>query len=147
MLNESVVREAVLNAIAHREYRFPGSAFVRQFPRRLEVVSPGGFPAGITASNLLWRQLPRNRRIAEACAKCGLVERSGQGANRMFEESIKEGKPQPSFVGTDEYQVSLTLLGEVQNPDFLRFFEKLGKERLPSFTTEDLLILDAIQRD
>lgn len=147
VLNESVVREAVLNAVAHRDYRLPGSVFVRQFPRRLEVVSPGGFPTGITASNLLWRQLPRNRRIAEACAKCGLVERSGQGANRMFEESIKEGKPQPSFVGTDEYQVALTLMGEVQNPDFLRFFEKLGKERLSSFTTEDLLILDAIQRD
>jgi len=147
VLNESVVREAVLNAVAHRDYRLPGSVFVRQFPRRLEVVSPGGFPAGITASNLLWRQLPRNRRIAEACARCGLVERSGQGANRMFEESIKEGKPQPSFVGTDEFQVALTLLGEVQNPDFLRFFEKLGKERLSSFTTEDLLILDAIQRD
>ena len=65
----------------------------------------------------------------------------------MFEESIKEGKPQPSFVGTDEHQVALTLLGEVQNPDFLRFFEKLGKQRLSSFTTEDLLILDAIQRD
>ena len=40
---------------------------------------------------MLWRQSPRNRRIADACAKCGLVERSGQGANRMFEESIKEG--------------------------------------------------------
>lgn len=147
VLNESVVREAVLNAIAHRDYRLPGSVFVRQFPRKLEIVSPGGFPAGITASNLIWRQLPRNRRIAEACAKCGLVERSGQGANRMFEESIKEGKPQPSFVGTDEYQVALTLMGEVQNPDLLRFFEKLGQERLSSFTTEDLLILDAIQRD
>ncbi len=146
-LNESVVREAVLNAIAHRDYRLQGSVFVRQFPRRLEIISPGGFPAGISASNLLWRQLPRNRRIAEACAKCGLVERSGQGANRMFEESIKEGKAQPSFAGTDDFQVALTLQGEIQNPDFLRFFEKIGRERLSSFTTEDLLVLDAIQRD
>src|ERR1035438_9288490 len=75
--NEAVVREAVLNALAHRDYRLPGSIFVRQFPRRLEIVSPGGFPPGITAANLLWRQSPRNRRIADACAKCGLVERSG----------------------------------------------------------------------
>jgi ATP-dependent DNA helicase RecG len=145
--NESVVREAILNAVAHRDYRRPESVFVRQFPRKLEIVSPGGFPNGITVDNLLWKQSPRNRRISEACAKCGLVERSGQGANRMFEESIKEGKPQPDFTGTDAHQVAVTLRGEIQNPEFLRFLEKVGKDRLASFTTSDLLILDSIQRD
>ena len=145
--NEAVVREAVLNALAHRDYRLPGSIFVRQFPRRLEIVSPGGFPPGINAANLLWRQSPRNRRIADACAKCGLVERSGQGANRMFEESIKEGKPKPDFTGTDDYQVELTLRGEIQNPAFLLFLQKLGVERLATFGTRDILVLDAVQRE
>jgi ATP-dependent DNA helicase RecG len=145
--NEAVVREAVLNALAHRDYRLPGSVFVRQFPRRMEIVNPGGFPPGITAENLLWRQSPRNRRIADACAKCGLVERSGQGANRMFEESIKEGKPKPDFTGTDDYQVELTLRGEIQNPDFLRFLQKIGAEQLSTFGTRDILVLDAIQRE
>jgi ATP-dependent DNA helicase RecG len=145
--NEAVVREGVLNALAHRDYRLPGSIFVRQFPRRLEIVSPGGFPPGITAANMLWRQSPRNRRIADACAKCGLVERSGQGANRMFEESIKEGKPKPDFTGTDDYQVELTLRGEIQNPAFLGFLQKIGAERLATFGTRDILVLDAIQRE
>lgn len=145
--NEAVVREGVLNALAHRDYRLPGSIFVRQFPRRLEIVSPGGFPPGITAANMLWRQSPRNRRIADACAKCGLVERSGQGANRMFEESIKEGKPKPDFTGTDDYQVELTLRGEIQNPAFLGFLQKIGAERLATFGTKDILVLDAIQRE
>jgi ATP-dependent DNA helicase RecG len=145
--NEAVVREAVLNALAHRDYRLPGSIFVRQFPRRLEIVSPGGFPPGINAANLLWRQSPRNRRIADACAKCGLVERSGQGANRMFEESIKEGKPKPDFTGTDDYQVELTLRGEIQNPAFLGFLQKIGAERLATFGTRDILVLDAVQRE
>jgi ATP-dependent DNA helicase RecG len=144
--NESVVREAILNAVAHRDYRRPGSVFVRQFPRKLEIVSPGGLPDGITVDNLLWKQSPRNRRIAEVCARCGLVERSGQGANRMFEESIKEGKPRPDFKGTDAHQVAVTLCGEIQNPEFLQFLEKVGQERLASFTTRDLLILDSIQR-
>ena len=145
--NEAVVREAVLNALAHRDYRQPGSIFVRQYPRRLEIVSPGGFPPGITAANLLWRQSPRNRRIADACAKCGLVERSGQGANRMFEESIKEGKPRPDFTGTDDYQVEVTLRGEIQNPAFLGFLQKIGAERLATFGTKDILVLDAVQRE
>lgn len=41
-VNETVVREAILNAVSHRDYRLGGSVFVRQFPRKLEVVSPGG---------------------------------------------------------------------------------------------------------
>ena len=64
--NERVVREAVLNAVSHRDYRHGGSVFIRQYPRRIEIVSPGGFPPGITPDNILRQQNPRNRRIAEA---------------------------------------------------------------------------------
>jgi len=145
--NETVVREAILNAVSHRDYRLPGSVFVRQFPKRLEIVSPGGFPPGITPANIVWRQSPRNRRIAEAFAKCGLVERSGQGANRMFEQSIKESKLVPDFTGTDAYQVAVTLHGEIRDPRFLRFLEQIGKERVASFCIEDLLVLDLIHRE
>src|SRR5947209_2668640 len=95
--NETVCREAILNAVSHRDYRLAGSVFVRQFPRRLEVVSPGGLPAGITPENILWRQAPRYRRIAESVSRCGLVERAGQGMDRIYEECIKESKPKPDF--------------------------------------------------
>ena len=145
--NELVVREAILNAVTHRDYRLGDSIFIRQFPRKLEIVSPGGFPPGITLENILLRQSPRNRRIAEVLAKCGLVERSGQGVNRMFEECIKESKPKPDFSNSDDFQVSVTLRGEVQDPKFLRFLEKVGKEKLASFTTEDFLILDLLNRE
>jgi len=144
--NERVVREAILNAVTHRDYRLAGSVFIKQFPHRLEVVSPGGLPAGITTANMLNRQLPRNRRIAEACAKCGLVERSGQGIDYMFRSLIEEGKRQPDFTGTDDHQVSVTLHGEVQNPQFLRFLEKVGQEKQVSFGTADLIALDYLQR-
>src|SRR5207249_964674 len=53
---ERPVREAVLNAISHRNYQFPGSIFIRQFPRRLEIDSPGGLPFNITPQNILDRQ-------------------------------------------------------------------------------------------
>lgn len=145
--NEKVIREAILNAVSHRDYRLPGSVFIRQYPSKIEIVSPGGFPLGITPENILLRQSPRNRRIAEAFARCGLVERSGQGADRMFEECIKESKPRPDFAGTDDYQVSLTLKGEVQNPRFLMFLQQVTLEGFGPFTTQDLLVLDAVQRD
>ena len=145
--NEAVVREAILNAVSHRDYRLGGSVFIRQYPVRLEIVSPGGFPYGITADNILWRQSPRNRRIAEVFAKCGLVERSGQGANRMFEECIKESKPIPDFSDTDDFQVSLTLRGDVQDPLFLKFLEKIGREGMALFTTKDFLLLHFIHKE
>jgi ATP-dependent DNA helicase RecG len=145
--SERVVREAVLNAVSHRDYQLGGSVFIRQHPRRLVLESPGGFPVGITEQNVLDRQLPRNRRIADIFAKCGLVERSGQGMNLMFELSIQESKPTPDFTGTDQYQVVLSLNGEVQDPRFLQFLEKVGRETLDLFSTADFLLLDHIHRE
>ena len=87
--DEDSVREAVLNAVSHRDYRDGGSIWIRQWPRLLEIESPGGFPEGITPENIRERQKPRNRRIAEALARCGLVERSGQGMDLMFRQSIR----------------------------------------------------------
>lgn len=145
--NEIAVREAILNAVSHRDYRLGGSIFLRQFPTNLEIVSPGGFPSGINTENILDRQAPRNRKIAEVLSKCGLVERSGQGMNRIVENAIRESKRQPGFTGTDEYQVSLRLSGEVQDPKFVRFLEKVGEERLSSFTTQDFLALDFVHNN
>ena len=145
--SERVVREAVLNAVSHRDYQLGGSVFIRQHPRRLALESPGGFPVGITEQNILDRQLPRNRRIADIFAKCGLVERSGQGMNLMFELSIQESKPTPDFAGTDQYQVVLNLNGEVQDPRFLQFLEKVGRETLELFSTADFLLIDHIHRE
>jgi ATP-dependent DNA helicase RecG len=138
--NERAVREAILNAVTHRDYRLAGSVFVRQYPRKLTVVSPGGLPNGITLENMLDRQAPRNRRVAEACARCRLVERSGQGIDLIYRNLIEEGKPVPDFTGTDDYQVSVTLHGEVQNPQFLRFLERVGQEQQVSFDTADLIL-------
>ncbi len=147
VFNERAVREAVLNAVTHRDYRLAGSIFIRQYPRKLTIVSPGGLPNGITLENILDRQAPRNRRVAEACARCRLVERSGQGIDLIYRNLIEEGKSVPDFLGTDDYQVSVTLHGEVQNPQFLRFLERVSRERQVSFDTADLIALNHLQRE
>jgi len=107
-------------------------------------VSPGGFPAGITPENVLWQQNPRNRRIAEVLSKCGLVERAGQGFDLIYRECIRQSKPLPDFTRTDAHAVWLTLHGEIQDPEFLRFLEQIGQERMASFSTEDFLVMDFI---
>ena len=145
--DEVAVREALLNAFAHRDYRLGGSIFLRQFARRLEVISPGGFPPGITPENILDQQNPRNRRLAEALGRCGLIERSGQGMNLMVESAIRQSKPLPSFAGSSAHEVRLTLQGTVQDPAFVRFLERIGEEQLRSFSTHDFLTLASLHHD
>jgi ATP-dependent DNA helicase RecG len=145
--NEDAVRETILNAVSHRDYHLAGSTFVKQWPRRMEIVSPGGFPAGITPENILTRQSPRNRRLSDALARCGLVERSGQGADRMFSSAVREGKLPPDFAASDAYQVSVALNGKVQDEHFLPFLDRLGKETQRDLMLHDLLVLDAVHRE
>ena len=120
---------------------------MRQFPRRIEIVSPGGFPPGITTENVLWQQQPRNRRIAEALARCGLVERAGQGFDLIYRECIRQSKQLPDFSHTDGNQVSITLHGEIQDPEFLRFLEQIGKEKTASFGTDDFMVIDCVHHE
>ena len=145
--NERVVREAILNAVSHRMYQMGGSIFIRQYRDRLVVESPGGFPNGITLDNILNRQSPRNRRIAEILSLCGLVERSGQGMNLIYEISIMEAKELPDFTGTDNNFVSLTLNGLIIDKKMLSVIKKIGEDRLESFSTSDFLIVNALYHE
>ena len=145
--DERAVREALLNAVSHRDYRHGGSVFVRQYPRRIEIVSPGGFPPGINQQNILWEQNPRNRRIAEVLGKLGLVERAGQGFDLIYRTCIQQSKPLPDFSHTSEHSVWVTLHGQIQDPEFLRFLEEIGRERLAAFSIEDFLVLDLVHRE
>lgn len=145
--NERVVREAILNAVSHRNYQMGGSVFIRQYRDRLVIESPGGFPNGISVNNILDRQLPRNRRIAEILALCGLVERSGQGMNFIYELSIKEAKQLPDFSGTDENFVCITLNGVVLDTKMLSLINQIGSERMETLSTGDFLVINALYHE
>ncbi|MCL2020497.1 MAG: putative DNA binding domain-containing protein [Oscillospiraceae bacterium] len=142
--NERVVREALLNAVSHRDYQLGGSIFVRQYQSKLVIENPGGFPHGITVENILDRQSARNTRIARVFQLCGFVERSGQGMNLIYELAIKEAKPLPNFSGSDAYFVKLTLEGKVFNEHMLALIKKTDEELLDSMTTDDYVLLSAL---
>ncbi|MCL2797551.1 MAG: putative DNA binding domain-containing protein [Firmicutes bacterium] len=142
--NERIVREALLNAVSHRNYQLSGSVFVRQYNDRLVMENPGGLPKGITLENMLYKQSPRNRRIAEIFALCGLVERSGQGMNLMYELCIMEAKSLPDFNGTDEFFVCITLNGLILDKKMLSLINRIGSEHLAIFSTDDFLVINAL---
>ena len=94
----NIVREALLNAITHRDYSDPNEVLVRHAKQELVVTSPGGFLGGITPKNILKHEpIARNRTLAEAFEKLGLVERAGMGRRRIFISTLSYGKRIPVY--------------------------------------------------
>ena len=145
--NEPSVREGVLNAVAHRDYGRPESIFLRHDPQHLVIESPGGFPPTVTPENVIDRQVPRNRLIAESLERAGFVERSGQGADIMFREAVREAKPLPSFEGTDATRVRLTLSSAIRDPELVRAMDVIVRDQLTVLDARDFLVVDQVARD
>ncbi len=95
----SVVAEAIVNAVAHRDYRNPGFVQVIVFADRIEVWNPGELPSGLTPEMLREPHgpLPRNPLIAEPLFRVKYVEKAGTGTTDMIADCIEAGLPEPDF--------------------------------------------------
>lgn len=104
------VREALINAVAHRDYRIRGRRIeIRMYDDRLEVISPGGLPGYITLDNLVEEHYSRNPRIVNGLFQWGYIEELGLGIDRMIEEMVQAGHPPPTFQATPHtFSVTLT---------------------------------------
>ncbi|MBW2059911.1 MAG: putative DNA binding domain-containing protein, partial [Deltaproteobacteria bacterium] len=143
-----VYREALLNALTHRDYTdMSGRVMVWQYENRLEVQNPGGLLPGITPENIL-RAGPRHRNplLAEALQKLRLVERSGVGIDRMFYIQLYHGKEPPSFE-TDPANSSLkvSLHNGVVDSTFALFVRREEEAGRP-LGLDNLLVLSALRR-
>ncbi|MYD10211.1 MAG: hypothetical protein F4X02_09225 [Chloroflexi bacterium] len=92
------VREALVNAICHRDYRLRGRRIeVRMFSDRLEVISPGGLPGFITVENIKDEHFSRNPRLVGGLFHWGYIEELGLGIDRMLEVMEQAGHSPPRF--------------------------------------------------
>jgi ATP-dependent DNA helicase RecG len=144
--NERVIKEIILNAVTHRDYRKPGSIIIKQSPQEFEIQSPGGFVSGVTPENILNRSVPRNRLLAEALQHVGLVQRAGQGMDTVFEATIKEGKGIPDFSGTDDHHVILLISAQVKNPAFLQYLERVVNEKQVTLSIDEMVLLQKVEQ-
>lgn len=140
--NEDVTREALNNAIAHRNYLLESETVIKQFPQKMEIQNAGGFPHGVTLENLLTvSSTPRNRLLADVLSKTGIVERSGQGVDKIIFNTLAEGKAKPDYSQSDDFFVRLVISSVVQYEGFARFI-KLIQQELPE--TRMLTIFDIL---
>ena len=96
-LPEEALREAVANAVVHRDYRSPGNAQVYVFKDRVEIVSPGGLPEGMTPADLGAKSLPRNPLLFSMLHRMGVVEQIGSGIRRILDVCRDHGVPEPTI--------------------------------------------------
>jgi ATP-dependent DNA helicase RecG len=104
-----VAREAILNAVAHRDYFLRQGIIVAVQKDHVEITSPGGFLEGITPANIL-RHPPvhRNELLARSLRELGLANRAGLGVDRIFEGLLRAGARPPTY-RADEASVSVSL--------------------------------------
>jgi ATP-dependent DNA helicase RecG len=145
--NESVIREAVLNAIGHRQWNDLSSVVIKQYPDCINIINAGGFPSGVTKQNILTvSSKPRNKRVMEVLEKTGQIERAGQGVDKMYYSCLMEGKPLPDYSRTDEYQVDLCLSAKIVDESFYIFLKEVQYGRNDKLNVFDLLTLDKIRQ-
>ncbi len=146
-LNEAVIREALLNAVAHRDYTIQSEVVVKQHPDRIVINNPGGFPKGVTLENLLTvSSTPRSRLMTEVMEKTGLVERSGQGVDKIFSITLSEGKAEPDYSASDAFQVTLALSCIIVDKAFHVFINRYQQsDREPKLGVEQIITLCKIR--
>ncbi len=92
------VREALVNAIAHRDYRIRGRRIeIRMYADRLEIISPGGLAGYMTVDNLVEEHFSRNPRLVSGLFQWGYIEELGLGIDQMIEEMVQAGHEPPKF--------------------------------------------------
>ncbi|MCP3431363.1 MULTISPECIES: ATP-binding protein [Stutzerimonas] len=143
-------REAVANALIHRDYHRLGAVHVRLEDEALVVSNPGGLVDGVTLANLLVTEpRPRNPTLADAMKRIGVVERSGRGVDKIFRGMLKFGRPAPDYSYTTAQSVVLRLPTAEADLEFRRLVvehERTTNAELPIDSLIALATLRELKR-
>jgi ATP-dependent DNA helicase RecG len=93
------LREAIINALIHRDYRGFSQIQIRVYPDKLIIMNEGGLPPEVPIENLKTNHLskPRNKLLAEVFYYAGFIEAWGRGTIKIVEKCIEQGLPEPDF--------------------------------------------------
>ena len=138
---EETIREAINNAIIHRDYSEMGSIIITQSPKEITIESPGGLLPGITIENIVDETKTRNKLLAEVLSKCDFVESFGNGVDLMIQNQLSTGKKKPEYNKTTKYKVTLEIDGQIYNPKFARYVSRVAIEKNKELSYKELLVL------
>jgi ATP-dependent DNA helicase RecG len=141
-------REALANALVHRDYHRLGTVYVRLDDHGLTVSNPGGLVEGVTLQNLLTTEpRPRNPILADAMKRIGIVERSGRGVDKIYRGMLRFGRPEPDYSQTDSNGVALRLATVDADVVFLQqVVEQESKQGGTPLPIDSLIVLAALRK-
>ncbi|MDO8150076.1 RNA-binding domain-containing protein [Isoptericola sp. b408] len=138
-------REAVANALVHRDYSALGPTTVQLTDAEFAVSSPGGFPPGVTVDNILEQSRPRSPLLADAFKRAGLVERRGKGVNDMFEQQLRAGRDSPDYTRSTPDSVTVTVPLGTADLDLVRFLLAWEDERQQALGLPELQVVHEVK--
>ncbi|MED4015772.1 RNA-binding domain-containing protein [Sutcliffiella cohnii] len=139
------LREALLNAFGHRDYRIPGTIMLKQYKDKLILTNPGQFIGGITEKNILHHPpVARNDHLMDLLDRLKLVNRSNLGVSRIYRSLLIEGKEPPVYreVGNN---IELTFIASPLKKGFKNIVDALTNEG-KILDVDHLLILQYLLR-
>ena len=136
------IREAVNNALMHRDYGQLGAVHLQLHDDYALATNPGGFVVGVHVDNLLAvAPRPRNPLLADAFKRVGLVERTGRGVGIIYIGQLENGRPPPSYARSTEVSVTVTLGSGPADLDFVESTVRVGKRLGRALAVPELLVL------
>ena len=141
-------REALINALVHRDYARLGAVHSRLDDDGLTLSSPGGFVEGITLHNLLVAA-PRSRNplLADIVKRIGLAERTGRGIDRIYEGMLRYGRPAPDYTMSDATSVVLVLPKSDADTAFLEMILRHEEQTGTAMPIDSLIILSRLRHE
>ena len=140
------LREAINNALVHRDYARRGPVRVCWQKHDLIISNPGGFVEGVGLANLLTTEpRPRNPALADAFKRLGLVDRTGRGVDLIYSGMLRFGRPAPDYSQTMPDLVKLSISTEPADLAFVRMVLQEEARQQSALPVETLLVLTALR--
>jgi len=124
--DERLVRELLINAIAHKSYTISGDIFIKVFQDRLEITNPGGLPLGITKDNILHTTYRRNPHLIRILHDLKLMEGEGTGYNLIYEITSRDAKAFPIPI-SDYNATSVTQYSKILDEEAVLLLDFIAK--------------------
>jgi ATP-dependent DNA helicase RecG len=140
------LREAINNALVHRDYARRGPVRVCWQSNDLIISNPGGFVEGVSLDNLLTTEpRPRNPALADAFKRLGLVDRTGRGVDLIYTGMLRFGRPAPDYAQSMPDLVKLSISTEPADLAFVRMVLQEEARQSSTLPVETLLVLTALR--
>lgn len=140
---EVVLRELLMNAIAHRDYSRQQIIEIRKYPTFIEFESPGGFPQGVDATNFLRKTNARNPNIMDVLREIGFTEKAGSGFDKVFQALLSKGKDVPIPEETN-HSLIFRVKAEITSEQLMQLAHQYATQTGTKMDMDYLLVMNQI---